>query len=320
MGGHVLSLEVELSPATASSMRALLRAAHALGARSLRLRASEAASEGEALLEAIWAGGEAGMAVVVALSGSEPTDLVGRLAGLPRGAAGGLREIAVTLDGGEAETHDSVHGAGSYARAVALLLLASAHGIETSVESTLHAPSLEGLEGLVRRARRCGAARIVLAAPIPTRALVGSGRMPAPGDLAAVGRRLGWLEEIYAIRVECDLSLAAETAYVVCPPLQGTALAVDRLGRPVFCPRLAEHGEGAAPTAASGTDPADALAGFLDHANTLLAWRAGLVRAGWAPGDAVLYPCGLCAARHGLLGWLREHPESPWARLLEAAL
>lgn len=312
MGEHELSLTLQL-PTTLGpqALRGVLREAHGLGVRRLHLATGEGALPSASAAEVAVEATDSGMDVAVALTGREPTETIAVLARATRQPGARLLEATVPLDGGDVETHDRVHGPGSFARATALLLLAAGHGIATAVVSTVLVPNLGRLEAIVRAASRCGAREVRLLAPIPTPDRIAGGLMPGPDDLARAAHEADALAGVYDIELRLDLSFAAATPYVVCPPLQCTALAVDGAGRALFCPRL--------PGVWLGQDDCGltaALASHLAHANGLLACRAGLAAKREALAPCSLYPCALCAARHGLLSGEGSLAEGPWHGLL----
>jgi hypothetical protein len=312
MGEHELSLTLCLPTRLGqAALRRLLGEAHGIGVRRLCLTAKGGPLPVDAVAATAAEATDAGIDVEVALTGGEPGDTVAVLAPLARRPGACLREIAVPLDGGDAATHDAVHGAGAFARATALLLLAAGHGVATAVESTVLAPNLGGIEAIVRTAARCRARQVRVLAPMPTRVLLDAGSMPTPADLAAATREADEAAGVYDIELLLDLSFAAPTPYVVCPPLQCTALAVGEAGEALFCPRLPGVGLGT-----GSSDLAELLARHVAHANELLTWRAGLVGFRDALEPCSLHPCALCAARHGLLG---GGIAGPWAGLLRDA-
>lgn len=235
---------------------------------------------------------------------------------------GGIGAVAVSLDGPDAATHDSIRAPGAFDAAVKALALCDMAQIPAIAKVCVNTRNIDRLEQIARLASGLGCDAIEFAGMVPTRAGVESGLQPSPADLAAASRTLDELAGIFRAAVERDITLGHEVFTVGCDPFRAMGFAVDARGRLSLCCMLSAL-EGAGDDDSdviadlASTRLVDAVPGLLAKAQAALTARLALL-ARRDPRPVELYPCALCAAYFGKLDWLADYPESPWAELLNA--
>jgi MoaA/NifB/PqqE/SkfB family radical SAM enzyme len=228
-----------------------------------------------------------------------------------------IGHLAVSLEGGDAATHDAVRGPGAYRKAMAALLALKAEGIPAAIKFTIGAHNLEGLEGAVLGLVHLAPAFIEFALMTPTPDNVRAGMALSPDQARRADATVARLGRELTTRLSMSAGAFTPQAYYGCAALCGIELYVDARGRLGFCcmlPGLRGSGQGPDKSVIADLD----RTGLGDAHQKLVAAMSAYQRQRIAAigrsglDDTDHFPCIACARYFHKLDWIEGYPESPW--------
>jgi len=249
-------------------------------------------------------------------NGARFTRLLGTLEEQPRRRAS-LSYVALSVDGPDEATHDSIRGAGSYREVMTAVTLCKVGHIPFHLKTTLHARNAAHLEAMGLAAAQLGAEEISFAMMRPTGSLHDRDLFLPVGDWKLIGERLARLRSAVTVRVTAAEGFFDPNAFHVCPPFAGQQLHVDDRGRLNLC---CEH------SGQPNEGREDEVAGDLSVMSLVDAHR-NLVRIVHAAEEARLeaiasgelgpwdhFPCNFCMKLFGKPHWSDDGATGPGAR------
>jgi MoaA/NifB/PqqE/SkfB family radical SAM enzyme len=232
-----------------------------------------------------------------------------------------LRWVALSLDGATAETHDALRGKRSFAEVAEAALLCQAHDIPLSLKSVITTLNQEEVDHLALLGAKLGARHHAFLYLFPTPTLVRKELLPTPKVMDRIASRIktelartfkheitveGFFPE--EVNLDCGLLLSF--------------LNVDYQGHLIFCCNLSHVTEGDGIPSRFGEElVADlkevSLAEGIRRRLYLLArFMEERLRQLQESPKVVKHPCHWCMRYFGKLAWLKDFPDSPWAKEL----
>lgn len=229
-----------------------------------------------------------------------------------------LLNVAVSLDGPDAVTHDRIRGAGNYKKTMAGILGLKAAGIPIVIKYTVGAHNLDRLEEAALAVSHLEAQRMEISHMHPTPENLAAGLVAGPDDWRRAEAAVYRLGRELKIPVTMTSGIYSPQNFFSCASLTMVDLYVDSRGRLCLCCQLPgirgpKHGEKEREVAASLIDTP-----LWDAHQKLLSIVQGFQRdrieriAGGRLEPTDRFQCIACARYFGKLDWLAEHPESPW--------
>jgi len=236
-----------------------------------------------------------------------------------------LEWICVSLEGPDAETNDAVRGKGSFVNAIKGIASLHSHGIPFAIKLTINSLNYRKIEDTALLAAKLGAGELQLAQLYPTPENMSAGLVLAPEKWEQVQSEALRLGDLLKINLIFCAGAYLEEKFPICAHLGMTEYYVDCRGWLRICCML-----GGIAGSDSGKPELDRVAdlsktSFVDahrklinrinwfHQKRLMRIKNGLVS------DLELYQCLACGFHFGKLDWLKEFPESAWAKMLKRA-
>jgi MoaA/NifB/PqqE/SkfB family radical SAM enzyme len=227
--------------------------------------------------------------------------------------------VRLSLSGASAATHDAERGRGSFHRVLLGAGVLASRGIPAHLSFVIDTRTRGELRAAADLAESIGAHELHYILPQPVAASVMRDSDLPLESWAGVQRELAAIarEPRTHVRVVLDYGFPSQGPETPCSTKARTRVFVDAWGRLVSCCQLSDYGFNDAEVVADlATVPlADALALFHSRIDQL-------VEASAPRSDALAerFPCMRCARSNGKLGWLRDHPRSPWSATAAASL
>jgi len=233
-----------------------------------------------------------------------------------------LVQVAVSLDGPDAETHDAVRGPGSFRKVMAAIAGCHARGLPTRLKPTVNRKNLGRLEEMALLAAHLGLTGLDFSHMHPTPDNLRDGLMLAPAEWRQVETAVARLAGELKIAVGLCAGVYDPSPFYLCANLSMIDLYVDVRGNLCLCCML---------PAIRGADPdqpePDVIANLAEvdlveahvrlvdriaefHRHRLRRLAAGELS------ELEHFQCLACARYFGKLEWLKDFPDSPWAGLV----
>jgi MoaA/NifB/PqqE/SkfB family radical SAM enzyme len=226
------------------------------------------------------------------------------------------RFARVSLSGATESTHDTMRGRGSFRRALVAVAVLLSRGLRAELSMVVTRDSRSEIWEAVALANALGVAELHVILPQPTPESAAAGLDLGARDWDEVTTEVRQLARTSRVPVGLDYGAFAPLPRESCHTMSLRQIYVDAMGRVPFCCQLARYGTGPEPII--GDLRRQTLAEVVEHAEasyhafdamTVIRKRSGR----WDEADD--YPCLSCARRHGLTGFLADHPHHPWAKL-----
>ncbi len=232
-----------------------------------------------------------------------------------------LKSVVLSLDGAEV-AHDGLRGGGSYNEVLRAAKLCKEKGLPLSLKTTITALNQQELAELVLLGARLGAWDHEFLFALPTPTLIGKNLLPPPEEYRRIAYRV---KKKLAGTVRNKVKLVGyitDGVLLNCGPIM-EILNVDFQGNLILCCQLSHvtMGDGV-PSQFNGEVVADLNQvsleeGIIRHyqlAANLMEKR--LKSKHEKPPGLSQTPCHWCLYHFGKLEWLKEFPDSPWAKEL----
>lgn len=221
--------------------------------------------------------------------------------------------VRLSLSGGSEETHDGERGRGSWRRLMTGIALLTSRRIPTYLSLVVDERDRHELRDAADLAEGLGVVGLsyILPQPVPGSAARGSD-IP-PGEWRDVRDEVRALaaEAGRRTRITLDYGHPVDGPEPVCQTFRRERIYVDPDGCLSTCCQLSDYGGNRADVVAAlaAVPLEEALARY--DARLDAQWEA--TRPGDDADDPLAdFPCLRCARAQGKLGWLRDHPDSPW--------
>jgi len=233
-----------------------------------------------------------------------------------------LIQMAVSLDGPDAETHDAVRGPGSFRKAMTAIAACHARSLPTRLKLTVNQKNLGRLEEMALLAAHLGMKGLDFSHMHPTPDNLREGLMLSPSQWRQVESAVARLAGELKILVGMCAGMYDPDPFYLCASLNLIDLYVDSRGNLCLCCML---------PAIRGPDPdqpePDLIANLAEvdlveahvrlvdlvaefHRHRLRRLAAGELS------ELEHFQCLVCARYFGKLEWLKDFPDSPWAGLV----
>jgi MoaA/NifB/PqqE/SkfB family radical SAM enzyme len=225
-----------------------------------------------------------------------------------------LRRLSISLDGPDAEAHDAVRGAGSFARATGGARLCKDMGVEFSLRMTVTKASPPYLDRMLALGETLGAEALVLIPVIPTRRMAEAGLLPEPADLHSVAAWAADRKHNNGTHVVLAAGYFTLEIARPCPSFTGESLFVSAQGDICFCCQLL--GDKVKSDDVLGHVAETSLVRARQRSRKLaeaLVREKEAKRSAGKLGYLEYHPCWYCLKRFGRAEWLAAFPGTSWA-------
>jgi MoaA/NifB/PqqE/SkfB family radical SAM enzyme len=228
-----------------------------------------------------------------------------------------VAKIGFSLDGPDAEIHDANRRAGGFSRVMEGVAACTGLGIPVFLKSAIRRANCRRIRDMILLSASLGIERHRFITPIPVPQSIREDALPGPAEVRTLKQYLdpmsaltggkvlleGWMGDQSSPLHPCNpffsFSVDAEGYLLLCGIL---AYIGDEEGRPLSGPeRVADLKE---------VPLAEAIRLHWRRVADVMEWRLG-AKDLFTAGDFQI--CYWCYYQMGKLGWLKNHPESPWA-------
>jgi len=232
-----------------------------------------------------------------------------------------LALVCLSLDGATAATHDGLRGKESFAEVVEAAALCRQHRLPLRLKSVITALNQPELSLLALMGAQLGARQHEFLFPMPTPTLIREGLLPPPEELKRVAR---FIINKLATAVTTKITVEGyipEGELLNCGTVMND-LNVDYQGHLILCCQLSHvmMGDGA-PTRFGKELVADLQRvslkeGIIRQYRLAAKLMENKLKSTGKPPGLSQTPCHWCLYHFGKLDWLKDYPDSPWAREL----
>ena len=231
-----------------------------------------------------------------------------------------ITHTAVSLDGPDAETHNSIRGEGAFKKAVAAIVTLKAHGFKVHVKYTIGKHNIDRIEHAILEIAHLEADSLEMAHTHPTPDNVASGLMPNPDEMRKAESIVYRMSKEMKMPVNMTAGIYTPQVFYSCASMAMTEMYIDVRGRLCLCCQL---------PGIRGMDhdkPERDVVGNLyeqnlwDTHNQLISVITGLQRdrikkiANGEIQETDKFQCIACARYFGKADWIDDYPQNPWAR------
>jgi MoaA/NifB/PqqE/SkfB family radical SAM enzyme len=231
-----------------------------------------------------------------------------------------INHIAVSLDGPDPETHDSIRGTGAFKKAVAAIVALKANGFKVHVKYTLGKHNIDKIEQAILEISHLEVEGLEMAHTHPTPDNMASGLMPAPGEMRKAESIVYRMAKEMKMPVSMTAGIYVPQVFSTCASINMTEMYVDVMGRLCLCCQLPgikgmDHDKPERDVAANLYEE-----DLWDAHNKLISVITGLHRdrikkiANGEIKETDMFQCIACARYFGKADWINDYPENPWAQ------
>lgn len=228
-----------------------------------------------------------------------------------------IEEVCFSLDGARAESHDALRGKGSFKEVMEGALLCRLKGIPMGFKSTISNLNKGELTELALLGATLGAKSHGFIALIPAPRLVREQIIPAPDELEQI---VSWIMNSLAPAVKTRIHIDAWSSQKVvfeCGAFNTPN--IDHQGNIEFCGGLSHVADDDKPAKygrelLGNLNEISLSEGISRHFKLLAQLMQKRLQDGENLSTLTYIPCYWCFKYFGKLDWLKNYPESPWAR------
>jgi MoaA/NifB/PqqE/SkfB family radical SAM enzyme len=229
--------------------------------------------------------------------------------------------VVLSLDGATAATHDALRGKTSFAEVVDAAVLCRHHHLPLDLKSAITTLNQQELAQLALLAAQLGARDHEFLFVFPTPVLIEEGLLPPPDEYKRIAR---WVKKELAGTVRNKITLTGFVPNGVLFNCRTVLdwLNVDYQGHLILCCQLSHvtRGDGA-PTRFGRELVADLnkvslKEGIIRQYRLATEVIENRLKNGGKPPGLSQTPCHWCLYHFGKLEWLKDYPDSPWAKEL----
>lgn len=231
-----------------------------------------------------------------------------------------LSFIAVSLDGPDAKTHDSIRGKGSFKKAMKAIMLLKSLNITTSIKFTVGRHNLDKLEEMILAGSHLEADKMEIAHMHPTPDNVSSGLIPDPAEFRAAESVINRMIKGMKMQITMTAGLYINPSFYTCAYLTMSDMYVDVDGRLCLCCQLpgARGRDADKPQLdiiadLNQVELFEAHKKLIDVIGELQRKRVERI-ANRDLDETDHFGCTACARYFGKMDWLDAFPENPWGR------
>ncbi len=232
-----------------------------------------------------------------------------------------LDSVCLSLDGANPAVHDELRGSGSFAEAAEAAALCRYHQLPLCLKSSISELNKNELAQLALLGAQLGAGRHEFLYLSPTPRLIREGLLPPPDEYKGIAR---WITKELAGAVTSKVIVVGfdqDGVLLNCGPVMHF-LNVDYQGHLILCCELSHVTTGDGTSTQFGGELVADLnevslkEGIIRHYRLAAKLMEERLTDGAGPPGLSQTPCHWCLYHFGKLEWLKDYPDSPWAREL----
>lgn len=231
-----------------------------------------------------------------------------------------LTAVAISVEGPDAEVHDSIRGPGSYKRALAAIVALKSAGIPVTVKYTIGRHNQGRLEEALLGFSHLNADRVEVAPMMPTPDNVAAGIMPTPEECREAESVVYRMIKELKTPITLTSGIYVPYSFFSCASLGMMDFYVDYRGRLSWCcmlPGLRGRNRG---------EPERDIIADLARVDLVAAHEKLLQAIGHFQRDRLKqiaqgglhlsdhFQCIACARYFGKMDWLDALPDNPWSK------
>jgi MoaA/NifB/PqqE/SkfB family radical SAM enzyme len=231
---------------------------------------------------------------------------------------GRIEHVAVSIEGPDAETHDSIRGEGSYKKAMQAIVGLKSLSVPVVVKYTIGAHNIHSLEEAALSLSHLEVKRIEFALAVPTPDNVAAGLIPDPAQYRRAEAVISRLTREMKTTIAMNAGTYVKQSFFTCSSLAMLDLYVDAKGRLCLCcmlPRIrgrdSEEREVVADLAKE--DLWNAQKKMINLISGFQRSRINRIGKGEL-GETDHFQCLACMRYFGKTKWLDKLPDNPWSR------